>query len=351
MKVKLVCIILISLFYSCSITNKDLNIVYNKADSLQISMFLNVADTSLDLQIANQYNMKAGELILKQLQGGNRSEAILKQHSLQLNNHGLFGAYGVHNELELPYYYKSLGIAEHIKDVEMIGTLSSNLAHYFAERMEYDLAVSYYNVALNNFIKAEKKGEMAHIYNIMGVALVGQNKTEEALACYQKGISLLEDKNITEKELLAICLSNIGRVYKLKKEFDLALLYYTKASSINKEIGNKSDFINCIQTKGIIFLEQKELDSAKVYLTNALQLCDSYKLIELKGKTLNSLISYYKVIGDAKQLTKLQMEVEKIPERAPIKNEFKPTQTDTLFYQTLKLKYKDSLLGLNETRR
>ncbi len=333
------------MFCSCKQVSNNKYLVYNQVDSLEIASLLSVADTCYDLEKANQCNIKAGDYIFKKLNAGNRSKGLLKHHCLQLNNHGLFGTYKIHKEEELPYYYKALGIAEQINDAEMIAVVSSNLAHYYGERKEHALAVFYYTSAVNNFTKANKLSDIAHLYNIMGAALMAQSKSEEALACYQKGIAMLEGKNNAENELLAILLSNIGSLYEGQKNQTLALSYYTNASSIHKKMGNITALIPCLQRKGIVFLEQKELDSAKLYLTNAVQLSDSINSNELKERTLNALINYYKVIGDIKQTNLLMVKKEGLPTILSPETISNVSNTDTVFYHKLKKTYIDSLLN------
>ena len=87
-----------------------------------------------------------------------------------------------------------------------------------------------------NLSKAEMLGKellknhpnVVFLYNILGLVLNGQNKTNEAIECLKKGIKIKPD--------YAEIYDNLGSIYKFKGFYIEAENYYKKAININNKI-------------------------------------------------------------------------------------------------------------------
>jgi len=130
-------------------------------------------------------------------------------------------------------------------------------------------AISYYSYAVSYFKKANNMLGQAKVYNNIGTLYLTVDY-DQALDYLEKGFSIAQ--SIGNKELMAKAGLNIGSVYLRKKNFSLALEYYTKSEGLFKEMNNQDNqdnLIICMQNQGVIYYKLRELDKAEDILLKA----------------------------------------------------------------------------------
>ena len=70
----------------------------------------------------------------------------------------------------------------------------------------------------------EKNPKVSFLYNLLGLILVGQEKDDEAIKYYEKGIGIKPD--------YAMIYNNLGTAYKAKKNYAKAENYYKKSDYV-----------------------------------------------------------------------------------------------------------------------
>ena len=125
------------------------------------------------------------------------------------------------------------------------------------------------------------------LYNILGIILSEQRKTDEAIECYKKGLKVKPD--------FAMIHNNLGSLYQYKENYNLAESYYKKSIKLNDKISEPLNNLGNLYSK----------------LNNYSQSIECYK----KAIIINPkfAVSYYnlgvaqKSIGDLKE-AKLNLE-------------------------------------------
>ncbi|GEM_PF-3590728 len=195
-----------------------------------------------------------------------------------------------------------------------------------AEIANYDLALDYYNKALNSIKDTKETALISKIHSYIGNLFLIQNLYPEAMEHYHTSYRL--DSEINDKENMIISLMNIGMLKVLEMENDSALLYYHQALALIEEDDNLAryydnlcnslsmcytemgDFhsagqwINKITTqsddvfanKGNHFLLTQEYDSARLYLERGIESANIY----------SALSSYYDLAELEQQLNNYQ---------------------------------------------
>jgi tetratricopeptide (TPR) repeat protein len=110
------------------------------------------------------------------------------------------------------------------------------------------LGVAYYNIgelksAYENMKKAEsltnKKEDLMHIYNKIGLILYKMNNLDDALLYQNKSLSLAKELNDTKGQ--ATALKGIASIYLGKRELDKAVNYYNQSLNLQTDEKEKAN--------------------------------------------------------------------------------------------------------------
>ena len=120
-----------------------------------------------------------------------------------------------------------------------------------------------------NYAKSKGlKKQMAGALNIQGVSFINRGDSPQALAFYQKSLTIL--KELGNKKGIAGLLNNIGLVYQNQGDNTRALEYYQKSLAIEEELSNKKGIAESLQNLGIIYHSQRNYTQALKYQQKAL---------------------------------------------------------------------------------
>ena len=163
------------------------------------------------------------------------------------------------------------------------------------------------------------------LYNILGLILTDQNRIQDAINCYEKGIKI--------DPKYSMIYNNLGTIYKSKKDYKKAESYFKKSIKLNQKIpepqnnlGNlyiilnkydeaiicfksainiNSNFFPSHYNLGRAYVNLGKLDDAKKYL----KLCIKINpLFSVAHRALSGLIKYSK---DSEHLVELKKQYEK----------------------------------------
>jgi len=79
------------------------------------------------------------------------------------------------------------------------------------------------------------------LYNILGIVLNEQRKTDEAIECYKKGLKIKPD--------FAMIHNNLGSLYQYKENYNLAESYYKKSIKLNDKISEPLNNLGNLYSK------------------------------------------------------------------------------------------------------
>ena len=199
-------------------------------------------------------------------------------------------------------------------------------------KIKIQLVVDLYR--LRDFVKAEgicnqlisENPKNVFLYNLLGLILVGQDKIDDALNCYQKGIDLDQNnamiynniallytnnkfdnkkaeyfynKSIKANPINPEAYNNLGTLYKSVDRFEEAINCFKKA------IDNNSKFVQAYHNLGNIYITVGKISEAKKTLFEAISVDPYYTN---SHRTLSRLVKYNKEDDHFKKLKKINNE-------------------------------------------
>ncbi|MDI9341043.1 MAG: tetratricopeptide repeat protein [Sediminibacterium sp.] len=268
-------------------------IPYSSSDSTSIKTLLDFSDTCFDVSKAADANRKAGLKITELLNLNVKDPELLRHYARFLNNKGVFLSIFKANGNELTEYVKALEITRVIGDHNQAGSINNNIAYYFLENGEPDIAAEYYNRAIDHLNKNNNKKDLGYLYKSMATIAIQHKQYDEALDFCQKAIQTANASDNDGKELIASCLNNIGGVYMYQKKYPLAMEYFLRSENMLRGQNNMFELISTLQNKGSAYRYMGKNDSAEIFLTQAWQLSDSMAINEQLYKTADALWTFY----------------------------------------------------------
>jgi len=163
---------------------------------------------------------------------------------------------------------------------------SSNIALVFANKLEFDKALSVYMEALVVIEASNNLQYVAQIYNNIGLIYTYKKDYKNALLYYNKALSIKKEKN--DFSSYAISLSNIAEVYYLQNQIDSAIVNYNKAIEIFTQYDNKYNISFTSINIAELYLSEADYEKAYLYINQAL----SYAK-EIKNKDLEKTCYKY----------------------------------------------------------
>jgi AraC-like DNA-binding protein len=192
------------------------------------------------------------------------------------------------NELGIQSALEALAIAEK-ENYELVQAES----HYILARCYMDLREA--NRAHESIVKAEEIAEgagdwelLCSIYNLKGVILFIDNKTDSALRYYNKAFETGKAHGVDPINFPRI-IANIGECYSDENPA-LASNYFNTALMLAKETGNKIAEASITGIVGQSYLKLKDLKKAEANLQAALQLARNLGLRRVIRQAYGGLV-------------------------------------------------------------
>lgn len=164
---------------------------------------------------------------------------------------------------------------------------------------KYEEALKYYQKSLAIETKykdivnmAIGENRVAEIYELM-------NKPKETLASYQKALIYAEQANY--KLLQAEVLINLGRQYRIRKNYKKAEECLKKSERFCRELESVKSLNEVLQGLGTLYFEQKKYPLAEKYFIEALQAVKEIKDPDFIRKANQDLADLYEQTQDYKK--------------------------------------------------
>jgi tetratricopeptide (TPR) repeat protein len=239
------------------------------------------------------------------------NEAVVQSEKLNfekgllnaLLNRGVVFWYQDNYPKALDSYFKALKIAEHLNNRLLISRALANIGLVYSSKKEFTKALDYYNKALK--IKQDIGDKRAVAIILSNIAQIYNDKNENinALQYYEKALKIdeiVEDN----KGLIALNYAGIGSVYKKQGDFYNAKEYYVKALNIAQTIKDKVLISSILINIGTLYFVQKNYEVAENSLQEALKTA-----IEI-GDLNNKRDAYQQLSGVYEKINRWDLSLE-----------------------------------------
>lgn len=135
------------------------------------------------------------------------------------------------NKMAFHYANEALHLATHLDDKIQICKAYVNKAAYEFINQNYKGGILYYHKAFSN-LENDYESEVRVYYGISNIYRMLDNSSE-SLNYLEKALKISEEHNLYKET--AVCHNNMGRVYSLSGEFELANYCYDKAIQMSTE--------------------------------------------------------------------------------------------------------------------
>jgi tetratricopeptide (TPR) repeat protein len=268
------------LLVSCNKSEKTNTDLLDKAESVleehPDSAFLlisNIEHRKLTKEQLALYNLLTSAAIYKTY--GSQSDSIIlkairyfdkkKDYKYLLQSYYYLGCIYEDNQdilNALEYYQKAINLIEHSDNNLIIGKLYNNLGMLYAWQNMYDHAIPNLKQAITFNTKAGNIDGLAYSLRDLARAYsIVYESADSALHYYKDALI------ISNAEMRASMLSEIGLLYVKNKEFDKASICLQEAIMVDE---TKNDKNSTYIAYGALFIYTNKFDSARYYLKKAL---------------------------------------------------------------------------------
>lgn len=176
------------------------------------------------------------------------------------NNIGLIHYYQKNHEEALRYFRQALKTADEIRT----GDASLYIGRVFVEMNNFTEARKYLAKAMEIGLKNEDQYIMSDYYYLMGRIDAFYGQTDLALSEFLKSLEM--KKALEDGQGIALVCVQLGNLFFLKKEPDMAMKYFLMARKIADEIGVKEELKDAYRGLSNTFSYMEKYDSAYFYL-------------------------------------------------------------------------------------
>lgn len=154
------------------------------------------------------------------------------------NNFGIVYDYQSDYDKAMEYYLKSLKIFEEIGNKKGAALIYNNVGIVYENLSDYARSLDYYFKSLKLKEGIDDKKGMAYSYNNIGNIYEALHEYKTALDYYLKGLKLFEETNNSYG--VSGCLINVGNIYFSLKDYTKALEYLYKGLKLYVPSGDKN---------------------------------------------------------------------------------------------------------------
>ena len=147
-----------------------------------------------------------------------------------------------------------------------------------------DEALIYYQAAHAVFLEKDLKNELAQVTNNIGKFYKQRSQYEVALKHYQEFLKIAKELN--DQKLIAIGYNNIGTVHHSKGELNFALENYVSSLILKEKIGNKRSISLAYHNIGSIKLDLEDYEGAELDFKKSLNFSEAIDFHKLTGYNL-----------------------------------------------------------------
>jgi len=169
-------------------------------------------------------------------------------------------------------------------------------AEMYFESHEYEKAIEYCTLYIQQNKVKGKDSRLATSYNIRGLVYKEKAEYKQALEDTLESLSIRRSLYGEKHPDVATSIHNLGSVYECKGEYRKALEYYLKALDIRKSVSGEknTETAGCYMNLGQIYVDLEEYKTALKYYFQALEI---YKSVH--GENHPDVAKLYAHLGNA----------------------------------------------------
>lgn len=204
-----------------------------------------------------------------------------------------------------------------------IGAAEWKLGNYATSFDRYFRALRIYRSLGNQRGIAQTLTNLGGLYDM-------QHQPDLALRYFNEALTVA--KVLGDKQVQAYLFTNMGALYTDKGEYHRGLEYYRQSLTIKEELGDKRRLWSSVEGVGAAYTHLKQFDSAMVYHLRALDICGELGDKEGKAMTMLNIADVYKQTGDADlaiQIAQKALKIAEAEQLLPLQNELLITLSQT----------------------
>lgn len=193
-----------------------------------------------------------------------------------LNRKGIIYLFQGEYDKAIDIYNEAKDIANPLADPVLTSTIQGNIGNVFGQQKKYLEATQHYAAALKVFQdQKNKNGEARMLNNLGGIYQVIGNY-DLALEYYQNSLSIFQNKGVRDRKIGLLFL-NIGSIKLLQEKYDEALSTFKKALEIFKSGNEKRFEAICYNNLAKGCRKADQLDQAYLYAEKAFEIGSDVK--------------------------------------------------------------------------
>jgi two-component system, NtrC family, sensor kinase len=193
----------------------------------------------------------------------------------------------------LEYTLQSLAISEELGNKFRMATALQNIGNtYLRKKATWPKAVQYLLRALPLSEELEYRDGIVTNYTNLGEVYLNLGKIDSSLYYLKKGLAASKNSEAVTSSYI---LNNLGKAYKQKGEYDLAISYHNQSMALAKKINSNIDVGKSLLGLGDTYFSKGDLlSSQSSYLQAVVPLKESNSLEELKNAYIGLTATYAK---------------------------------------------------------
>lgn len=173
----------------------------------------------------------------------------------------------------------SLLHVSHLSDSAYVSFLVRDIGEYFRRQGLQSNAIELFSVAVADMERQKARPELImKIYLPLGAAFEEVGLWSSAMEYYHKALTIAQENNMQGN--IARIYNNIGVAY-YRSDLETSKVYLYKSLEINNEIGDKQELFRNYNNLAAVYMKQNSYKEALDYALQGLQLIDKYKNSDL----------------------------------------------------------------------
>ena len=190
------------------------------------------------------------------------------------------------------------------RDTLIVGDIYNFLGTAYKEVGIIDKSLSLYMKALEFYKKTNNRDGASNVLNNLGVIYGIRGQYELALEHFKEAIKIKQQLSNFDQEAdklqsyLSGSFNNIGLIHDLIGQNDSALYYFNKSLQIRKSIKDYEGIADSYSNIGIVYLSMNEITLSEQYLLKSFEINDSIGSIGFYENSAYNLSEFYYLQGD-----------------------------------------------------
>ncbi|PQV46270.1 tetratricopeptide repeat protein [Jejuia pallidilutea] len=225
------------------------------------------------------------------------------------------------------YAEQELAISKKINYTKGIAVGNMHIADYYANRVENDSALYYYEIAKNYFTKANSTRGIIFVNHSLSSIESTNGNLDKAISITKDNIELIkthEKEGDAKTKFIGAQYNSLANIYIEKANFKTALIYALKALKCFEDINHESRKADALKQIGDIESGLENHKSSITYFKEALEIYERFEETFYMAYTYNSLGISYQNLNDFESAEKFYnlavLNAEKVQDKLGLSN-------------------------------